>query len=71
MAKKDLPDADRSSEAEAAEEAPVQEYPKMLYHADGRTLTVVNKDAEDAAAKDGFTETPGGEPASPKARDRG
>ena len=53
------------------EQAPTyQEYPKMLYHADGRTLTVQNADAEEKAAADGFTDTPGeeAEPASPKSR---
>jgi hypothetical protein len=39
---------------------PIVEYPKVLYHADGRTLTVANQAQEDAAAKDGFSPTPGG-----------
>jgi hypothetical protein len=57
----DAPDADRQKPADPA--APVIiEYPKVLYHADGRTLTVANAEQEAAAAKDGFSPTPGGTP---------
>jgi hypothetical protein len=45
---------------------PIVEYPKMLYHPDGRQITVPNKAEEAKAAKDGFTDTPGA-PAKPVA----
>ena len=31
-----------------------QEYPKVLYHADGSTFTAQDKDAEAIAAEEGF-----------------
>ena len=43
----------------APETPPVQEYPKMLYTADGQHRTVASKEAEAAAKQDGFSETPG------------
>jgi hypothetical protein len=45
--------------APAPETPPVQEYPKMVYGPDGAQRTVASKEAEAAAKKDGFSETPG------------
>jgi hypothetical protein len=63
--KKDSPD-DRVREpghpvTPAAETPPVQEYPKMLYHEDGRQLTVQHAEEAAAAKKEGFREQPGTE----------
>jgi hypothetical protein len=60
-----MPDRDRPAppappEAPAAPPAapPIVEYPKMLYHPDGRVITVQTKDEEAKATKDGFEDTP-------------
>lgn len=42
----------------AKTEPPVQEYPKMLYHPDGRSMTVGNAAEEAQATTDGFKDTP-------------
>lgn len=49
---------------------PVVEYPKMLYHPDGRQVTVQNADEEAKAKKEGFDETPGSPeaPRGPRAK---
>jgi hypothetical protein len=53
-------DKDRPAHAVPAPETPpVQEYPKMVYGADGAQRTVASKEEEAAAKKDGFSETPG------------
>jgi hypothetical protein len=71
---KDAPDRDRPVRPEPPEppEAPaappVVEYPKMLYHPDGRVITVQTKDDEATAKKDGFADTPSSPKAPPAKR---
>lgn len=63
---KDAPAAKPAPDSPAA---PVQEYPKALYHADGSTKTVANKDEEAAATKAGYQDTPPGPPAESRRRE--
>ena len=58
---------DKAEKAAKAAEPPVQEYPKMLYHADGRNVTVANAEEEATMTASGFAETQQ-PPAEPKAK---
>lgn len=57
----DEPTPDRPARGETPADpaaSPVVEYPKMLYHADGRRVTVQNADEEQKAKAEGFQDTP-------------
>jgi hypothetical protein len=49
---------ERGHKADKPTEPAVQEYPKMLYHEDGRTQIVNSKEEEAQWTKDGFVDTP-------------
>ena len=61
------PTADDAPAPDAPPSPPIQEFPKMLYHADGRRQTVASKAEETAATKDGFKAQPGTEDRAKKA----